>query len=455
MKRSFLSLFLIIFISVTTVFGQKTWTNLFDGTTLTGWKQLTGKATFEVFRGSIMGTAVPNSPNSFLATETQYGDFVLEMEVYCSDTAFNSGVQFRSHFDPAGNGGKGKVYGYQYEVDPSSRRWTGGIYDEGRRDWLYPLSLNPKAQGYYKLKEFNKVRIECIGNETRTWINNNPAACLVDMIDYQGFIALQVHAVTKPSLEPPRVFFRNIRIKSLSKFSEDLPKGFYVMNTIPNMLTDFELKSGWKLLFDGESSKGWRGAYKDSFPSKGWEIRDGEITVLSSEGHESANGGDIVTLGQYKAFDLSFDFKITAGANSGVKYFVTLKEKNEGSAIGLEYQILDDSLHPDAKLGRDGDRTMASLYDLIPAVKQARFIHPVGKWNTGRIIVYPNNHVEHYLNGIKVLEYERGSPAFRSLVAVSKYKIWPNFGEAPEGHILLQDHGNEVSFRSIKIRVLE
>jgi len=454
MKKFLLSVSFIIFICFTTVFGQKNWTNLFDGTTLTGWKQLTGKATFEVFRGAIMGTAVPNSANSFLATETEYGDFVLEMEVYCSDTAFNSGIQFRSHFDPAGNGGKGKVYGYQYEIDPSSRRWSGGIYDEGRRDWLYPLSQNPKAQGYYRLKEFNKVRIECIGNESRTWINGVPAACLVDMIDYQGFIALQVHAVSKPSLEPYRVFFRNIRIKSLSKF-DDLPKGFYVKNEIPNMLTDFEMKSGWKLLFNGESSKGWRGSYKDSFPSKGWEINDGNITVLSSEGHEAANGGDIVTLDQYKAFDLSFDFRITAGANSGVKYFVTLKEKNEGSAIGLEYQILDDSLHPDAKLGRDGDRTMASLYDLIPAAKQARFIHPVGKWNTGRIIVYPNNHVEHYLNGIKVLEYERGSPAFRALVAVSKYKVWPNFGEAPEGHILLQDHGNEVSFRSIKIRVLE
>ena len=455
MKKFLLSVSFIIFISIATVFGQKTWVNLFDGTTLTGWKQLTGKATFEVFRGSIMGTGVPNSPNSFLATETEYGDFVLEMEVFCSDTTFNSGVQYRSHFDPTGNGGKGKVYGYQYEIDPSSRRWSGGIYDEGRRDWLYPLSLNPKAQDHYKLKEFNKVRIECIGNETRTWINNYPAACLVDMIDYQGFIALQVHAISKPALEPPRVFFRNIRIKSLAKFSEDFPKGSYVVNTIPNTLTDFELKSGWKLLFDGESSKGWRGAYKDSFPGKGWQINDGNITVLSSEGHESANGGDIVTLDQYKAFDLSFDFRITAGANSGVKYFVTLKEKNEGSAIGLEYQVLDDSLHPDAKLGRDGDRTLASLYDLIPANKQARFIHPVGKWNTGRIIVYPNNHVEHYLNGIKVLEYERGSPAFRALVAVSKYKIWPNFGEAPEGHILLQDHGNEVSFRSIKIRVLE
>jgi hypothetical protein len=176
---------------------------------------------------------------------------------------------------------------------------------------------------------------------------------------------------------------------------------------------------------------------------------------LPSEGKESANGGDIVTNKLYSAFDLSFDFKLTPGANSGVKYFVTLSEHNSGSAIGLEYQILDDSLHPDAKLGRDGDRTMASLYDLIKADKQKRFIHQPGNWNTGRVVVYPNNHVEHYLNGIKVLEYDRGSEAFRQLVAISKYKVWPNFGEAKEGHILLQDHGNLVSFRSVKLRELK
>ncbi|HLF45786.1 MAG TPA: DUF1080 domain-containing protein, partial [Chitinophagaceae bacterium] len=136
------------------------------------------------------------------------------------------------------------------------------------------------------------------------------------------------------------------------------------------------------------------------------------------------------------------------------KYFVTLNENNSGSAIGLEYQLLDDSLHPDAKMGRNGNRTLASLYDLIKAEKTTRFIKQPGYWNSGRIIVYPNNHVEHYLNGIKVLEYERGSPAYRDLVEISKYKIWKNFGEAKQGHILLQDHGNEVSFRSIKIRVL-
>jgi hypothetical protein len=454
MKRIFFFSLLAFLFSILHADAQKNWVNLFDGQTLTGWKQLAGKARFEVYQGTIVGISVPNSPNSFLATDKEFGDFVLEMEVYMDDTTFNSGIQFRSHFDQSANNGAGKVYGYQFELDPSARRWSGGIYDEGRRDWLYPLSLNPKAQSAFRLKQFNKIRIECIGNETRTWVNNIPTAYMVDMLDYNGFIALQVHAVSKPELAGQRVFFRNIRIRSLSKFT-DISKGVYVMNTVPNYLTDYETKYGWKLLFDGESSKGWRGAYKDSFPSKGWQIRDGNITVLSSDGHESANGGDIVTLDQYKAFDLSFDFKLTPGANSGVKYFVTLKEKNEGSAIGLEYQVLDDSLHPDAKLGRDGDRTLSSLYDLIPAAKQERFIHPIGQWNTGRIIVYPNNHVEHYLNGIKVLEYERGSPAFRALVAQSKFKIWPDFGEAPEGHILLQDHGNEVSYRSIKIQVLQ
>ena len=145
---------------------------------------------------------------------------------------------------------------------------------------------------------------------------------------------------------------------------------------------------------------------------------------------------------------------ITEGPNSGVKYFVTLSEHNTGSAIGLEYQILDDAKHPDAAMGRDGNRTLASLYDLITADKSRRAVRNIGEWNRGRIVVQPNNTVTHYLNGEKVLQYERGSDAYKKLVSESKYKDWDNFGLADSGHILLQDHGDRGSFRNLKIKTL-
>jgi Domain of Unknown Function (DUF1080) len=455
MKPILLFFILTLFCSLGFAQTSSGWTNLFDGKTLNGWKKAVGAADYTVENGVIVGTTVMPSPNSFLVTEKEYGDFVLELEAKIDDTTSNSGIQLRSHFNDTANGGKGRVYGYQYELDPSSRRWTGGIYDEGRRDWLYSLSLNPFAQNAFKLHEYNKIKVECFGNMIRTWINGQPAAMLIDEFDKKGFIGLQVHAVNKAENAGKKVYFKNIRLMPISKPSPDFPKSIYVMNNVPNNLTSYEKKNGWKLLFDGVDSKGWVGANKDHFPDKGWAVSDGVLKVLSSEGKESAGGGDIVTTGQYSAFDLSFDFKLTTGANSGVKYFVTLSEKNQGSAIGLEYQLLDDKVHPDAKLGRDGNRTLASLYDLIPAKKQDRFVHRIGEWNTGRIIVYPNNHVEHYLNGLKVLEYERGSQTFRDLVAISKYKVWDHFGEAAKGHILLQEHGFEVSFRSIKIRELK
>jgi len=431
------------------------WIDLFDGKSFNGWQKVAGAAEYKIEDGAILGVTVPNTPNTFLITEKQYGDFVLELEVKIEDSTSNSGIQFRSQFDPAGNKGKGKVFGYQYELDPSSRRWTAGVYDEGRRDWLYPLSLNAAAQDMLKTGVYNKVKIECIGSNIRTWINNKPAASVVDEMDAKGIIALQVHSIGNPAMAGKKIYWKNIRIKTGVIKPSSFPSTIYTVNTKINSLSEAEIKSGWKLLFDGKTSKGWRGAYKEAFPTKGWEITDGTLKVLSSGGAESHNGGDIVTVGKFSAFDLSFDFKLSSGANSGVKYFVTLSENNTGSAIGLEYQVLDDSLHPDAKMGIKGNRTLASLYDLIKAEKTSRFIKQPGGWNTGRIVVYPNNHVEHYLNGVKVLEYERGSKEFRDLVAISKYKIWPDFGEAKEGHILLQDHGNEVSYRNIKIKVLK
>lgn len=428
------------------------WHNLFDGKTLNGWKIAAGKADYKVENGQIVGTTVINSGNSFLVTKEAYRDFVLELDAKIESTESNSGIQIRSHFDGANH--QGKVYGQQIEIDPSARSWSGGVYDEDRRQWLYPLDLNSKAKTAFKIGQYNHIKIECIGNETKTWINQIPVAYVVDTLDREGFIGLQVHAVTTPEQAGKKVYFKNIRIQTSNLKPSIFPADIYVVNNVPNLLTPYEKSHGWKLLFDGKTSTGWKSVKGETFPAKGWKIADGLITVLSSEGKEAANGGDIVTKDLYGAFDVSFDFKLTPGANSGLKYFVTLDEKTEGSAIGLEYQVLDDELHPDAKLGRDGDRKLASLYDLIPANKQTRFIHPIGEWNTGRVIVYPNNHVEHYLNGVKVLEYERGSKEFEHLVSISKYNVWPNFGMAKAGHILLQDHGNQVSFRSIKIKEL-
>jgi hypothetical protein len=206
------------------------------------------------------------------------------------------------------------------------------------------------------------------------------------------------------------------------------------------------------MLWDGKTTDGWRGARLDEFPDKGWEIKDGVLTVLSSGGEESAAGGDIVTKKTYGDFELKADFKITEGANSGIKYYVdTDLNKGPGSSIGLEYQILDDERHPDAKQGNhEGSRTIASLYDLIKA-DENKPMNPIGEWNTAHIIS-KDGHVEHWLNGMKVLEYERGSDNYRKLVSESKYETWPNFGEAEKGHILLQDHGDRVSFKNIKIK---
>lgn len=450
---SFLAVFLFYCFPMF-VNGQGTgWTSLFDGKSLKGWKQLGGEAKYAVEKGSITGTTVPATPNSFLVTEKEYGDFVLELEVLMPDTTTNSGIQFRSHFNPEGNNGKGRVFGYQYELDASARAWTAGIYDEGRRGWLYPLDLNPIAQKAYRRGVFNKVKVECIGNTIKTWINGTPASYLIDNADGSGFIALQVHGIGNSGAAGKSIRWRNIRIKTAHLTPEPFPASVFVVNNEPNMLTGFEKKNGWKLLFDGVSSKGWRGAKSLSFPEKGWEIADGNLTVLSSTG-ESARGGDIVTEQLFAAFDLAFEFKISKGGNSGVKYFVTLSEGNIGSALGLEYQILDDKNHPDAKMGRDGNRKLASLYDIIPSEKSDRFVKPLGEWNAGRIVVYPNNHVEHYLNGVKVLEYERGSDNFKELVSKSKFKDKPGFGLGKEGRILLQDHGDLINFRSLKIRAL-
>jgi hypothetical protein len=227
-------------------------------------------------------------------------------------------------------------------------------------------------------------------------------------------------------------------------------------------LTAQELADGWKLLWDGKTTTGWRSPKSDSFPDKSWQIQDGVLSVVSSGNAEAQAGGDIITRDRYANFELVADFKTTTGCNSGIKIFVqpnlpplhkTAGQMTvSGSAIGMEFQILDDANHPDAKLGRDGDRTIGSLYDLIPAPKSKK-VMPVGEWNHARILSQ-GQHVEFWLNGEKTVEFDRGSAAFRAAVAASKFKDIPNFGEWADGHILLQEHGSVVSFCNVKIREL-
>ncbi|MCI0392187.1 MAG: DUF1080 domain-containing protein [Acidobacteria bacterium] len=220
-----------------------------------------------------------------------------------------------------------------------------------------------------------------------------------------------------------------------------------------NVLTEREKREGWKLLFDGKTTEGWRGAYREKFPESGWAVMDGTLVSVNTGGGESQAGGDIVTVDEYGSFDLRFEWQISEGGNSGVKYFVEEQSpKPKGSAIGCEYQLLDDVKFLGVAEGKIPEKQKtAALYDVFPA--RNNVLNPIGAWNQSRIIVR-GKRVEHWLNGRKVLEYERGSEAFRTAVADSKFKNHPGFGLAAKGRILLQDHGHRAAFRNIKIRVL-
>jgi hypothetical protein len=428
------------------------WQPLFNGTDFSQFEQLGGDAQYRVENGIITGTTVANTENSFMCTRKTYGDFILEYKVLV-DTALNSGVQIRSHAYL-----NGRVHGYQVEIDPAPRAYSGGIYDEARRAWLVDLADNEAGRAAFRNGEWNQYRVEAIGHSIKTWVNGVMCANLVDEADASGFIGFQVHSVDlrkKPWSEGVEVSWKDIRIMTgdLDQYRFKGEDPVPVKETLlTNRLTGAEKEEGWQLLFDGLSMDKWRGVHKDAFPDSGWVVADGILEIHAEGGGQSNKAGDILTLDEYSDFDFCIDFMLTPGANSGIKYFVTEKEKTGGSGIGPEYQLIDDGLNEDAGPGKDGNRTLASLYDLIPASSR-KYARAPGQWNMARI-VSRGQVVQHWLNGQKVLEYTRGSKEFRRLVAGSKFRVWKDFGEAEAGHILLQEHGSHVSFRNIKIKIL-
>ena len=220
-----------------------------------------------------------------------------------------------------------------------------------------------------------------------------------------------------------------------------------------NQLSKAEKDAGWRSLFDGKTLNGWRGFHSDKLPA-GWTVEDGCIKKVQAQGELGQAGGDLITVDQFDNFEFSVEWKLPKGGNSGIKYLVSESLPPTGkSGVSFEYQVLDDDNHPDAKEGIAGNRTAGSLYDLIPASKDKK-LKPIGEFNQTRIVV-KGNHIEHWLNGVKVVEFERGSEDLKQRIAQSKFKTTKGFGEIAKGHILLQDHGDAVCFRNIKIRALK
>ena len=229
--------------------------------------------------------------------------------------------------------------------------------------------------------------------------------------------------------------------------------------TRSNDLTAAERSAGWRLLFDGRTLRGWRGLGYDTVPTAHWVVVDGAIKKIASGNvpkladGQPAQGGDLITLDTFGDFELTWEWKVTPGANSGVKYNVSeelsMAQAPNHAALGFEYQILDDDRHPDGKLP---SHRAGALYDLFPP-SEKKHLMPVGEWNRSTVI-FRGNHGEHWLNGERIVQYDLGTARMDSALAASKFRAIPGFATRRKAHIVLQDHGDEVYFRNIKVRDL-
>ncbi len=370
------------------------WEPLITGSRFDGWSQIGGKAEYSVEDGVVTGTAVPKTPNSFMATDKLYGDFILEYE-FKVDPRLNSGVQIRSNSDPDYK--NGQVHGYQVEIDPSDRAWTAGIYDEGRRGWLNPLAgdENADARAAFKQGEWNKVRVRAVADHIQTWLNDVPAADLVDAMTQEGFIALQVHGIGDKDLAGAQVHWRNLRIKDLGKHV-------------------------WRPVMKDDSLDGWTAT-----PGGEWTMGADGILLGTSPASEKRHG-ILLSDRKFSNFTLRFDFQATAG-NSGF-YFRVEPQDHAVAVKGFQAEV--DTTAATGGLYETLGRAWVAQSD--PALMEK--IYRPGEWST-MVVSAHGGRVAVFVNGTRTVEL-KDDPGLR------------------EGHLGFQLHGGqemEVRFRHLEM----
>jgi len=370
---------------------------LSDPNAATGFRQLGGRARYEVKEGVITGTSVASEPNSFLATEKEYGDFQLTYE-FKVDPKLNSGVQIRSHSRPDYK--NGQVHGYQVEIDPSARAWTAGIYEEGRRGWLQDLTRNDAARAAFKQNEWNTVRIRAVGNSIRTWLNQVPAADLRDAGEIAGFIAFQVHGVgADPDQVGTQVQWRDISIQDLGRHH-------------------------WKPIFDGNSLDGWTAT-----PGGQWEVKDGAIRGTSPA--SDPRHGLLLSEELHNDFTVRLKFKVIRG-NSGF-YFRAQRVDDPVTVHGFQAEVCDND--DTGGLYETGGRAWVAQPDKAWMAKEK--VNRPGEWNEMWVSAHGSRLVVH-VNGHRTVD----------LVDAEQTR--------EEGHFGLQLHGGqdmEVEFKDLALLV--
>lgn len=329
------------------------WRVLFNGTDLENWGTLNGTAEYKIEDGVIIGVSQLKTPNTFLATKENFSDFILELDVWV-DPMLNSGIQIRSNSIPEYL--NGRVHGYQVEIDPSERAYSGGIYDEARRGWLYPLSLNTAAQVAFKNGDWNTYRIEAIGTSITTWVNGICTAKLNDNLTPAGFIGLQVHGINDEAQAGKVIKWKNVRIatEDLEELKWADAPDTYELNLVANDITASEKLKGWEEL---------------------------QEDVLAS------------------VFELSFEFKLDSVGYGEATYL----QKDD---VHGQFNILDHRLHADSIPWLGSFKRIIPANNLSWEPMGTRYLRTPGEWNQGRIVV-SKDYVEHWLNSFKIVEYSR------------------------------------------------